>query len=1058
MAFHPLMKLIMQDLEAPLQGAILAVYEKPSLKDIFDKNQLRDFIKATPLEGDLYYALITNEKQILLETGGKEIKRLLHKSERGIQNQREAVRSLVESNKEEDIAEIQSKNYFHYISVAITYHNHFLGSFVIGGFFIKNDLSEEEIHREWCANTGFDYSDSVKILRYAPIFSKTFVGKLKQYLSSLAHLVTMNKISYQQTHEKAHANQKEKLEEAIGNYKNILHTSADAIWVSDNKFNFLFLNNAGKSLLSVDNEGIASMHLKNMLDSKSFERFKKEIQYDLYNEVPQPRPLSFQAGISSGNKKASRLMHLQAQAMRDSYGNFIGVFGTLKSTEDTTHQLIEHLKSERNLYKSLFNSSFLGFFYYDLNGVVLDCNEKFVDILGSKKEQLIGFSMFNRIQNNELLAQIRRSLNGAQGYYEGIYHSLTGNRRVFGKATFQGVLNENNRLNGGFGILQELTVHKQQEKQLELLKRASDQSPSIEVITDKDHKITYVNRQFTKVTGYTVEDVENTKSKTLADPSEKEKIETIEKELERTHYWEGELKNKTKPGGNFLFSCRMSAIVNEAGEITNYIIVGSDVTQQRRTQVQFHNLLSNLPGIAYRCRNTPQWPMVFLSEGATRLTGYTPDELSGEIDYGELIISQDRDYVWEEVQKQIHNNEAFEITYRIRRKDGKMIWVWERGRMVERINNETFLEGIISDITNLKKTEIALRKSEKQLEEQGKRYRSMFLSNSSVMFLVNPVDGAIIDANEAAIEFYGYPKEKLTHMNLRDINATENTEEQQKRLQEAYNKNRHYFQFKHQLANGSVRDVEVYSSSIKLDANYYLFSVIHDITDRLKAEHDLVKAKEKAEESDHLKTAFLATMSHELRTPLNSIIGFSDLIPTETNREEITRFAQNINSSGVKLLDIIDDVFEMSKLEAGNFQLRKERFKLTELITSVINETRTVAKNYNKENVNITLNFPENNYDHIFLNSDRTKLYQVFINLTKNALKFTQEGTVEIGGRIEDKDILFYVKDTGVGMAKDKQKLVFERFRQLDESNTRKYGGTGLGLSISKEIVEKMGG
>ena len=855
-----------------------------------------------------------------------------------------------------------------------------------------------------------------------------------------------------------YGHEKPSLKDILDKYQHILHTASDAIWVTDNDFNLLFMNNACEKLLNLTADETLFPNLKKIFDAETFKYLATKIEKDSYNKYESPPHFTFKAGIGDSNKKKSRLMHLQAQIMSDAYGNSFGVFGTLKPTEDTTHQLIEHLKSERNLYKSLFNSSFLGFFYYDMNGVILDCNEKFVDIMGSTKEQLIGFSMLDYLTNKKLLAQIRRSLNGEQGFYDGKYRSLTSNRTGFGKAMFQGILDENNQPNGGFGILEELTAHKEQEKQLELLSKASEQSPSIEVITDKDHKITYVNRQFTKVTGYTLADVKNTKSKFLADPSEKEKIKAIDKELKKSHYWEGELKNKTKSGDHFLFSFRMSAIVSDEGEITNYIIVGSDVTQQRRTQVQFRNLLSNLPGMAYRCRNIPQWPMVFLSEGATRLTGYTPDELFGEIDYGQLIIPQDRDYVWEEVQKQIHNNEPFEITYRIRRKDGKMIWVWERGRVAERISNETFLEGIISDISNLKKTELALRKSENQLKEQGRRYRSMFLSNSSVMILVDPAGGAIIDANKAAVEFYGYSKEQLTNMNLSDINADENSKEREEHLKEAYDDQRQYFQFKHQLADGTIKDVEVYSSTIKLDNNDFLFSVIHDITDRLKAERELVKAKEKAEESDRLKTAFLATMSHELRTPLNSIIGFSDLIPVEENREEINRFAENINSSGVTLLDMIDDVFEMSRMEAGNFQLRNECFKLSELMSALKNEAQTIAKNYNRENIEIILNVPDTNYDNIFLNSDRTKLYQVFINLIKNALKFTEEGSVEIGAQAANNDITFHVKDTGMGIPEEKQVSIFERFRQLDESNTRKHGGTGLGLSISKEIVEKMGG
>ncbi|MBL7965885.1 MAG: PAS domain S-box protein [Prolixibacteraceae bacterium] len=224
---------------------------------------------------------------------------------------------------------------------------------------------------------------------------------------------------------------------------------------------------------------------------------------------------------------------------------------------------------------------------------------------------------------------------------------------------------------------------------------------------------------------------------------------------------------------------------------------------------------------------------------------------------------------------------------------------------------------------------------------------------------------------------------------------------------------------------------------------------------RKQSDENILKAKEKAEESDRLKSAFLANMSHEIRTPLNSIIGFSELMTDpDFNSEQQKEFAQMINDSGTNLLSIITDIMDFSKMEAGQVQINQSEFFVDELITDIQREFSYKATAKGIELKLNLLNEPQK----ILMVSDVTKIRQVLNNLVGNAMKFTNSGYIEIGVRTDDQQIEFYVRDTGIGIPEKYHHQLFKRFSQIESFNTRKYGGNGLGLAISKSLVELLGG
>ena len=233
----------------------------------------------------------------------------------------------------------------------------------------------------------------------------------------------------------------------------------------------------------------------------------------------------------------------------------------------------------------------------------------------------------------------------------------------------------------------------------------------------------------------------------------------------------------------------------------------------------------------------------------------------------------------------------------------------------------------------------------------------------------------------------------------------------------------------------------------------------HDISDRKNAEQELIKAKEKAEESDRLKSAFLANMSHEIRTPMNAIMGFSSLLKEKEFKKEKQEYFLNIINSRTKdLLRIIDDVIDISKIEANQLRIEKTDFSLHKLLLEINNNLKSELQSQNREDLEIRIKHQQLTKQ-LIINSDESRLKQVILNLLYNAIKFTENGFVEFGYSIQENNTLqFFVKDSGIGIPEKAGKFIFERFRQADDSTTRKYGGTGLGLPICKSIVELLGG
>jgi signal transduction histidine kinase/CheY-like chemotaxis protein len=239
----------------------------------------------------------------------------------------------------------------------------------------------------------------------------------------------------------------------------------------------------------------------------------------------------------------------------------------------------------------------------------------------------------------------------------------------------------------------------------------------------------------------------------------------------------------------------------------------------------------------------------------------------------------------------------------------------------------------------------------------------------------------------------------------------------------------------------------------------FIIARIKAVTTQKKKLNLLIEEKQKAEENDHLKTAFLANMSHEIRTPLNSIIGFSDLLlDDDSDWNERRQFVQMIKSTGGTLLQLIDDIIDISKIEAGQIKISMSDVNINNLLDELLITFKNEKSKRNKEHVNLSLK-KANKEKGFILRTDPYRFKQILTNLLSNALKFVDDGFVEFGYTgIESGFVQFFVRDSGIGIQSDKLHLVFKRFGQIDNTTKRNHEGTGLGLSITKQLVELLGG
>ena len=348
--------------------------------------------------------------------------------------------------------------------------------------------------------------------------------------------------------------------------------------------------------------------------------------------------------------------------------------------------------------------------------------------------------------------------------------------------------------------------------------------------------------------------------------------------------------------------------------------------------------------------------------------------------------------------------------------------------------------------------EIALRK---EIEAQTQA----LIDNIPLQVIVTSLQGHFITANPKALSDYKIHKSELDRFNISDFYVNPNDRELiVKELSEKGEVEQKIIVFKKR--DGTQRSMMISVMPVFYQNQNAFLTIAVDMTERIEIESTLNEAREHADQANRAKSEFLTNMSHEIRTPMNAIIGFTELLNDQLEDPKLKSFVNTIQSAGNNLLTLINDILDLSKIEAGKFQIVKTACNPHELFTELGNIFMIKMAEKNIEFIlDIDPLIPHS------LQLDAPRLRQVLFNLIGNAVKFTEQGTIYIKARTDNEDnitskldLLIDIKDSGIGISEDQQPLIFQDFEQSSGQDLRKYGGTGLGLSISKKLVEMMGG
>ncbi|MBN1251479.1 MAG: PAS domain S-box protein, partial [Bacteroidales bacterium] len=460
--------------------------------------------------------------------------------------------------------------------------------------------------------------------------------------------------------------------------------------------------------------------------------------------------------------------------------------------------------------------------------------------------------------------------------------------------------------------------------------------------------------------------------------------------------------------------------------------------------------------------------------------GYTRDEVIGKTPADLNFVEKEQMKLLVERIKKERSLKNLELVFKTKSGEERNIL---RSAVIINIGGNEFLYSTSIDITEQKKVEKALKLQNQQLsdintklDESEKKFH--LLADTTPAAIMMYQDNKWLYANKAASEITGYSNNELLEMNFWDIVHPDFKEYVKKRgeeRQEGKSTIKRY-EFKIICKSGEEKWVDLSGTSTIFNNKPAGIISVFDITkqkiaeDNLKRQNyeyealneeykvqneELILAKEKAEESNKLKTEFLHNMSHEIRTPMNGILGFADLLNKDDLSENKRKYYINIiKNSGEQLLRVIDDILEISRLETKQIKLIEEKISINDLILELFSIFDIKAKE-NKVPLYVKKTLTDKKS---YIYTDKAKLIKILSNLIENAIKFTENGFIEIGYDLIDDVIQIYVKDTGVGINKDKFDLIFERFSQENIELSSKVGGLGLGLSIAKENAELLGG
>ncbi|QKY09407.1 PAS domain S-box protein [Janthinobacterium lividum] len=461
---------------------------------------------------------------------------------------------------------------------------------------------------------------------------------------------------------------------------------------------------------------------------------------------------------------------------------------------------------------------------------------------------------------------------------------------------------------------------------------------------------------------------------------------------------------------------------------------------------QYRTLIRNIPGVSFHCSFAPEWRMIFISDAVFNLTGWMPQDFAeGRVRLFDLVHPDDRQRVNDTCVQAANDKRDFENVYRMIHRDGRERWVRESsGPVLDNDGVVRWIDGVILDIT-----ESELRNAE---------YEGKVTAISRAMAVIEfDLQGRILAANENFLDLVGYQLDDVLGLHHSIF------------CEPGYVTSPDYIAFWQQLANGQFNTGEYkrigkdgkevwiqasYNPIFNTDGKpFKVVKLATDVSERRAMQENLRAAKDRAELAAESKTSFLANMSHEIRTPMNAIIGFTEVLLGTALDSLQRRHLGTVRQSARSLLELLNDILDMAKLEKGATELELVDFSLPDLVDHVAASLRITAHARD-----LVLHVDVDPGMGQFFLGDARRVQQVLTNLIGNAVKFTEVGHVRVAVGMWGEQVHIAVHDTGIGIPADRLDKIFAPFTQADSSMSRRFGGTGLGTTISLQLVELMKG
>jgi|GEM_PF-746109 len=910
------------------------------------------------------------------------------------------------------------------------------------------------------------------------------------------------------------SSQKEKEKEITDNeYKFGLlanNTTDFEYWIDENG-KYVYLSSSCEKITGYKVEEYLNKHT--LLQSLALPKYKDYVCDHFKKGIEHKSDACFEFEIKHKNGEIRWIEHSCTQ-VKDKDGVYKGRRGT--NRDITARKVMEqeiHISEER--YRSLMQNLPVGVFRSAFDGSILSANPAMAKIYGyGSVEELLEVSALDLYSaadtRNTMLAELKEK--GTLLNYETIELKKDGSQ-IWVSINYKAIYDGKGNIKFIEGVIVDITDQKRAKEDLEkseVLYRSIFQASFIGFwITDMKGNILVVNEAYCKMTKFSENELLKMHVSQIDINDNKKIVEDRIVNIVKNKHEFFESQHRTKKGKNIDVEVSLHYQDIEGGRIICFF---NDITEQKKA---FDNLILNKKRIETLLRlNQMSGKSLddiyeFTLEKAVELTnskfgflGFpNKDETkvdiynwSGEamkecmVQENTLQFIVEKAGIWGEVIRsrkpmiindfekpnplkkgvptghvKIHN--YLSIPVFSGNKIVAIVSVANKGSDYQTIDKDQLvllLEGMWNFVQR-KRIQEDLQIAKVEAEFIGNKY-STLISTMSTAFALHemifdenyePVDYRFIETNKAWSDIVGIDSDSVIGKTIKElIPDIENT------WLQSYGR---------VVKSGIAEEFEEFNAATNKYYHVYAYRPVsgqfavlfNDITSRKEDEKELIHAKEKAEESDRLKSAFLATMSHELRTPLNAIIGFSDIITPKTSIDKAVSYGKIINSSGNQLLGIVDDLFDITLIESGQSNVSIDNVNIDYVLRLLNKSIKADQDSLNKEDISIS--FVESDIiSDLEIETDKTKFKQVLTNLLRNSLKFTEKGYIKYGYVIKEvnkqREVEFYVEDTGIGVPIEKQDIVFERFRQLDDSHTRLYGGVGLGLAISKKLVELLGG